>query len=41
MYVDFLRAFMPNWLARATSLKVFSAVVLGVALFVIGLRVVG
>ena len=38
-YVDFVRAFMPDWLARATSLKVFSIAVIGLLLFVIALKV--
>ena len=41
LYVDYFRAFMPTWLARATSLKVFSFVVLGLVLFVVALKIVG
>ena len=41
MYVDFVRAFMPSWLANATGLKVFSIVVVGLLVFVMMLKVRG
>jgi len=38
LYVDFVRGFMPDWLAKATSLKVFGLVVLALLAFVIALK---
>ena len=40
LYIDFVRNFLPNWLAKATSLKVLSAVTLGLIVLVIVLKVV-
>ena len=37
-YVDFVRSFMPDWLARATSFKVFGVVILALIAFVIVLK---
>ena len=37
-YVDFGRSFMPGWLARAMSLKLFGLVVLALLVFVIVLK---
>ncbi len=36
LYIDFVRSFMPNWLSKATSLTMLSAVTLAL----IGLDVV-
>jgi hypothetical protein len=41
LYVDFVRGFMPNWLAKMTSLKVFSLVVMALLMFVIVVKVRG
>jgi hypothetical protein len=38
IYVDFVRAFLPRWLADATSLKVFSLVVLALLVLVVFLK---
>ena len=38
VYVDFIRGFMPEWLARATSLKMFSLAVLALLAFVLVLK---
>jgi hypothetical protein len=38
MYVDFVRTFLPNWLSKATSLKVVSVVLLALLLLVIVLK---
>ena len=35
---DFVRAFMPDWLTKVVNLRVFSAVALGLMLFVIALK---
>jgi len=41
LHVDFVRGFMPDWLAEATSLKVFGLVVLALLAFVIALKAGG
>ena len=41
LYVDFVRGFMPNWLGKATSLKVFSLIVVALLAFVIVLKARG
>ena len=38
-FVDFIRAFVPRWLSKAMSLKVFSLVVLVLLVVVVALKV--
>jgi hypothetical protein len=38
LFVDSIRSFMPNWLARATSLKVVGIAVLALLVLVIALK---
>jgi hypothetical protein len=38
--VDFARAFMPNWMSKAMSLKVVSVVALALIVFMVVMKVV-
>jgi hypothetical protein len=40
LYMDFVRNFLPNWLSKATSLKVVSAATLALIGLVVVLKVV-
>ena len=40
VFFDFLRAFMPDWLSKATSLKVASIVTLALIIFVVAMKAV-
>ena len=39
--IDFARAFMPDWLSKAMSLKVVSVVALTLIVFVLAMKAVG
>ena len=38
-FIDFIRAFVPGWLSKATSLKVFSLVVLVLLVVIVAVKV--
>ena len=38
VFVDYLRIFVPGWLSKMLSLKVFSAVVLALTVLVVALK---
>ena len=39
VFVDFARTFMPSWLAKLTSFRVFSLVTLALIIIVVALKV--